>query len=89
MGPQRRKPFLHVFILGKKSLKIFSRINRPISIKLDTNHPCIKGIRVFTNQGPGHLQRGDNCKNSAGSSNFFSQEPQGQKNLYLLKSFVV
>jgi hypothetical protein len=35
--------------IGKKSLKIFfSRISRQISIKLDTNHPCIKGIKVYT-----------------------------------------
>jgi hypothetical protein len=47
-----------VFILGKKSLKIiFSRTRKPISIKLDTNHPCIKGIQVCTNKGTGLLQR--------------------------------
>jgi hypothetical protein len=50
MGPQWGKSFLHVFILGGKSLKIFfSRTNRPISIKLDT---CsVKEIEVCTNKG--------------------------------------
>jgi hypothetical protein len=38
-GTHLEKSFLHVFILGKKSLKIFFRTNRPISIKLNINHP--------------------------------------------------
>jgi hypothetical protein len=42
--------------IGGKSLKIFSRASRAISIKLGTNHPCIKGIQVYTNKEPGHLQ---------------------------------
>jgi hypothetical protein len=33
--------------IGKKSFKIFFfRNSRPISFKLDTNHPCMKGIQV-------------------------------------------
>jgi hypothetical protein len=39
VGPKWGKSFLHVFILEKKSFKIIFRTNRPISIKLDTNHP--------------------------------------------------
>jgi hypothetical protein len=30
---------------------IFSRTSRPISIKLDKNHPCIKGIQVLFKGG--------------------------------------
>jgi hypothetical protein len=47
--------------------KIFSRTSRPISIKLGTNHPWVRGILNCSNQGPGPLQRGDNCKNGVGS----------------------
>jgi hypothetical protein len=43
--------------------KIFSRTSRPISIKLDTNHPWIKGILNCSYKGPG-LQRGDYHKNT-------------------------
>jgi hypothetical protein len=50
-----------MFILGKK---IFSRTSRPISIKLDTNHPWVNEILYYTNKGSGPLQRGDNHKNS-------------------------
>jgi hypothetical protein len=49
-----------VFLLKK----IFSRGSEPISIKLGTNHPWVKGIQNFTNEGPGPLQRGDNHKNA-------------------------
>jgi hypothetical protein len=44
--------------------KIFSRTSQPISIKLSTNHPCVKGIQICSNKGPGPLQRGDNYKNA-------------------------
>jgi hypothetical protein len=46
-----------------KFLKIFSRTSRSNSIKLGTNYPWIKGIQVYSNKGPGPLQRGDNHKN--------------------------
>jgi hypothetical protein len=36
----------------------------PISIKLGTNYPWIKGILNCSYQGPGPLQRGDNYKNA-------------------------
>jgi hypothetical protein len=36
-----------------KLLKIFSWTSRPISIKLGTNHPSVKGIQNCTYQGPG------------------------------------
>jgi hypothetical protein len=48
-----------VFIL--KTI-FFSRSSRPISIKLGTNHPQVKGIQNCTNQGPGPFQWGDNKK---------------------------
>jgi hypothetical protein len=47
--------------------KIFSRTNRPISIKLGINLSWVKGIRNCSNKGPGSLQRGDNLKNGVGS----------------------
>jgi hypothetical protein len=48
----------------------FSRTSRPISIKLDTNHPWVKGILNCSNKMPGSLERGDTyekCKNGVGS----------------------
>jgi hypothetical protein len=42
--------------------KIFSKTSRPISMKLDTNHPWVKGIPNCSNKGSDHLQRGDNNK---------------------------
>jgi hypothetical protein len=45
-----------------ENFKIFSRTCQPISIKLGTNHPWVKGIQVCTNKGPGPLKRGDNHK---------------------------
>jgi hypothetical protein len=36
----------------------FSRTSRPISIKLGTHYPWVKGIQVCSNKGPGPLQRG-------------------------------
>jgi hypothetical protein len=49
-----------VFILKK----IFSITSRPISLKLGTNYPEVKGIQNCTNQGPGPFERGDNHKNA-------------------------
>jgi hypothetical protein len=40
----------------------FSRTSRPISIKLGTKHPWVKGILNCSNKGPGPFQRGDNHK---------------------------
>jgi hypothetical protein len=50
-----------VFVLKKK---IFSRTSKPISMKLGTNHPSVKGIQECTNEGPDRLQRGDYHKNA-------------------------
>jgi hypothetical protein len=44
---KRGKPFLRVFTLNK----IFSRTICPISIKLATNHPWVKGIQVVQRKG--------------------------------------
>jgi hypothetical protein len=62
LDPQWGEPFSHVSILEKKSFKMFSRTSTPISVELDTNHLCIKGIQVGTNKGL--LQRGDNYNNA-------------------------
>ena len=43
------------------NLKIFfSRTTGPISTKLSTKHPCVKGIQFFSNEGPYPFPRGDN-----------------------------
>jgi hypothetical protein len=42
----------------------FSRTSTPISIKLNANHPWVKGILNCTDNGPDPLQRGDNHKNT-------------------------
>jgi hypothetical protein len=34
----------------------------PISIKLGTNYSCMKGIQVYSNEGPSPLQRGITTK---------------------------
>jgi hypothetical protein len=44
----------------------YSRTSRPNSIKLNTNYPLMKGIKVSSNKGPGTIQRGDNHKNVLG-----------------------
>jgi hypothetical protein len=36
----------------------------PISMKLNTNYLCVKGIQNCTNQGPGSLEKGDNNKSA-------------------------
>jgi hypothetical protein len=51
--------YLYVFILKKIFI---SRTRKPISIKLGTNHPWVKGIQNCTNQGSCPFQREDNCK---------------------------
>jgi hypothetical protein len=58
----------------------------PISIKLCTKYPWVKGIQNCSNKGSDPLQRGDNYKNAklvwAGSLKnlrFSSQEPLSQK----------
>jgi hypothetical protein len=81
MGPQWGKPYI-----GTNLIIFFSRISRQISIKLDTNHPCIKGIQVYTNKGPGHLQRGDNCKNRVVSFNFFLKKHNARKAQIYIKA---
>jgi hypothetical protein len=66
MIPSREGPedenhiYMIVFILKK----IFSRTSKPISIKLGTYHPWVKGILICLNEGPGPLQRGHDHKNS-------------------------
>jgi hypothetical protein len=54
-GPQEGKQFLHEDI-GRNLLKLNIW---PILIKLGTNHSCMRGIQVYSNEGPSPLQRGD------------------------------
>jgi hypothetical protein len=42
----------------KKALKIFSRISQRFSIRLGSNYHWVKEIQVYSNAGPGPLQRG-------------------------------
>jgi hypothetical protein len=49
--------------MGLGHLKIvFSRTNGPISTRLDTNHPWVKGIKICSTEGDSPSQRGDNSK---------------------------
>jgi hypothetical protein len=61
MGPHKGKTLLHKFILEI----IFSRISWPISVKLNANYPCMKGIQVRLDKGRDPHQRGNNHKNSS------------------------
>ena len=64
----------HIFIF-------FSRITRPISTKLGTKHPWVKGIQVCTNKGPHLFPRGDNYEISKIHCRLlksYSPEPLGQ-----------
>jgi hypothetical protein len=87
------KIILHMFILENSFLKIVSRTSKAISIKLDINHPQVKGIQNCTNQGAGSSQTGDNHKNTKMGLGhlkvFFSHEPQSQKILDLHKNFLI
>jgi hypothetical protein len=78
-----------------KFLKIiFSKTNRPKSIKLDKNCPWVKGIQVFFSKKRScPLQRGDNhknVKNGVGSfKNIFLQNHWTNFNQSWHKSYLV
>jgi hypothetical protein len=55
--------FTCIYIGGE----MFCRTSGPIPVKLDINHPWVKGILNCSNKGPSPLQRGDNHKNGVGS----------------------
>jgi hypothetical protein len=55
------KTFLHKLVLVGKCTQ---KTGRPISVKLDANYPCMKGIQVCLNKGPGPHQKIDNKKNA-------------------------
>jgi hypothetical protein len=59
-GHNWEKTFLHKFVLEK----IFSRISRLISIKLDASYPCMKGIQLCLDNETNPHQRVDNKKNA-------------------------
>jgi hypothetical protein len=51
-GHNRETHFCMCLYLKKKIVKKSSpETNRPISFKLDTNHPCMKGIQIFQIKG--------------------------------------
>jgi hypothetical protein len=45
------RPFLFLNRFYFYWKKIFSKTNRPISIKLDANYPCMKAIQVCLDKG--------------------------------------
>jgi hypothetical protein len=53
-GPQEGKLFLHMYI-GKK--KLTSNISTT-AFKFNTNHSNLKGIQVYSSEGPRPLQKG-------------------------------
>jgi hypothetical protein len=61
MGLQFGKKLLHKLVLEKV---FFSKTSRPISIKLDANYPCMKGIQVCLDKGTDTHQREDYHKNA-------------------------
>ena len=50
----------NVKLYGKYLEIFFSRTTGPISTKLGTKHPCVKGIQVCSNEGARSFPRGDN-----------------------------
>ena len=65
-GDNSRRVKIHL-----KIFKIFfSRTSRPNLIKLGTYYPCVKGIQICSNKGPGPLLRGDNYKSKIGVVSF-------------------
>jgi hypothetical protein len=65
--------------------KIFSRTNKPISIKLGTNYPLVMGILNYSNQGPGPFRRGDNYKNATmgwGHLKIFSRTTEAEELIF-------
>jgi hypothetical protein len=66
----------------------------PISIKLGTNHPWVKGILNCSDKGRGPLQMGNNYKDVKMGWGHFqkkisSPEPLGQNRSYLHESSLI
>jgi hypothetical protein len=55
---------IFTLVYWKESLKMKHLAMHAISIKLGTNHSWMNGIQVYSNEGPNHLQRGDNHKSA-------------------------
>ena len=47
-------------IHGRTVKILFSRITRPISTKLGTKHSLVKGIQIYSDEGPSYCTKGDN-----------------------------
>jgi hypothetical protein len=71
---------------------LFPKTRWLISIKIDANYPCIKGIQVCLDKGTDPYQRGDDNKNAnigwPVSKKSCSQEPMIQKRLTLHENFI-
>jgi hypothetical protein len=61
VGPQLVRTVLHKRILEKIFL---SKTERPISITLYANYPCVREVQVCLNKGTASHQRVDNHKNA-------------------------
>jgi hypothetical protein len=87
-----RENHFYMCLYWKKSLKtLFYKTSSPISIKRDKKYPCIKRIKVCTNRGPDHIQRGDtcNCKNRMRLCNFFFLRTTVSESSDLHKSYLI
>ena len=60
LRPSKRIDNWEKIKINSQLLKIFSRTTGPISTKLGTKYPWVKGIQVCSNEGPRPFQRGDN-----------------------------
>ena len=61
--PFRRGDNYEIAKIHWRILKIvFSRTTEPISAKFAMKHPWVKGIQVYSNEGPHLFPRGDNSK---------------------------
>jgi hypothetical protein len=56
-GQKTGNYFYKILYIGNNLLKWNAW---PISIKLATNISCMMGIKIYSNEGPSPLQRGDN-----------------------------
>jgi hypothetical protein len=59
-GATIRKTIITSVYIEKKTILR----NQQANFNQSSNHPCVKGIKNFTNEGPGPFQRADNHKNA-------------------------
>jgi hypothetical protein len=78
----------HMCLYWKTPLKVFfSKTNGTISIKLVTNHPCIKGKSSLYKWRVRSSSKGDNCKNRVVPFKFFLKKHQAKKAQVYIEAF--